>query len=49
MEPSEAIEHVQAGTLCVIAAVTEQRLPAFAGVTTLKEQGINVRGSGSAR
>lgn len=49
MEPSEAIEHIRAGTLRVIAAVTEQRLPAFPGVATLKEQGINVRGSGSAR
>ncbi|HXG49964.1 MAG TPA: tripartite tricarboxylate transporter substrate binding protein [candidate division Zixibacteria bacterium] len=42
MEPQEAGEHIRAGNLRVIAAVTDKRLPSFPDVPTLKEQGINV-------
>jgi putative tricarboxylic transport membrane protein len=42
IEPQEAGEHIKAGNLRVIAAVTEKRLPAFSNVPTLKEQGIDV-------
>lgn len=42
MEPQEAGEHIKAGNLRVIAALTEKRLPSFADVPTIKEQGINV-------
>lgn len=42
MEPQEAGEHIRAGNLRVIAALTEKRLPFFPDVPTLKEQGIDV-------
>jgi putative tricarboxylic transport membrane protein len=42
MEPQEAGEHIKAGNLRVIAAVTEKRLPSFPDVPTIKEQGIDV-------
>jgi putative tricarboxylic transport membrane protein len=42
MEPQEAGEHIKAGNLRVIAALTEKRLPSFANVPTIKEQGIDV-------
>ena len=42
MEPQEAGEHIKAGNLRVIAALTEKRLPSFADVPTIKEQGIDV-------
>jgi putative tricarboxylic transport membrane protein len=42
IEPQEAGEHIKAGNLRVIAALTEKRLPAFPDVPTLKEQGIDV-------
>jgi putative tricarboxylic transport membrane protein len=42
MEPQEAGEHIKAGNLRVIAALTENRLPFFPDVPTLKEQGIDV-------
>jgi putative tricarboxylic transport membrane protein len=42
MEPQEAGEHIKAGNLRVIAALTEKRLPSFPDVPTLKEQGIDV-------
>jgi putative tricarboxylic transport membrane protein len=42
MEPEEAGEHIKAGNLRVIAALTEKRLPAFPNVPTIKEQGIDV-------
>lgn len=42
MEPAEALEHIRAGKIRVIATLMDKRLPAFADVPTLKEQGINV-------
>lgn len=42
MEPQEAGQHIKAGNLRVIAALTEKRLPSFPDVPTLQEQGINV-------
>jgi len=42
MEPQEAGEHIKAGNLRVIAALTESRLPSFPNVPTIKEQGIDV-------
>jgi putative tricarboxylic transport membrane protein len=42
IEPQEAGEHIKAGNLKVIAALTEKRLPSFPAVPTLKEQGIDV-------
>ena len=42
MEPEEAGEHIKAGNLRVIAALTEKRLPGFPNVPTIKEQGIDV-------
>jgi putative tricarboxylic transport membrane protein len=42
MEPEEAGEHIKAGNLRVIAALTENRLPAFPNVPTIREQGIDV-------
>ncbi|MGH7824883.1 MAG: Bug family tripartite tricarboxylate transporter substrate binding protein [Candidatus Binatia bacterium] len=42
MEPQEAGEHIKAGNLRVIAALTEKRLPSFPNVSTIKEQGIDV-------
>lgn len=42
MEPQEAGEHIRAGNLRVIAALTDNRLPSFPDVPTIKEQGIDV-------
>ncbi|MGH7833155.1 MAG: Bug family tripartite tricarboxylate transporter substrate binding protein [Candidatus Binatia bacterium] len=42
IEPQEAGQHIKAGNLRVIAALTEKRLPSFSDVPTLEEQGINV-------
>jgi len=42
IEPQEAGEHIRAGNMRVIAALTEKRLPSFPDVPTLKEQGIDV-------
>jgi putative tricarboxylic transport membrane protein len=42
IEPQEAGEHIKAGNLRVIAALTEKRLPSLPNVPTLKEQGIDV-------
>lgn len=41
IEPQEAREHVRAGNLRVIAALTEKRLPSFPDVSTTREQGID--------
>ncbi|MGH7926644.1 MAG: Bug family tripartite tricarboxylate transporter substrate binding protein [Candidatus Binatia bacterium] len=42
IEPQEAGEHIKAGNMRVIAALTDKRLPSFPDVPTLKEQGIDV-------
>jgi putative tricarboxylic transport membrane protein len=42
IEPQEAGEHIRAGNMRVIAALTDKRLPSFPNVPTLKEQGVNV-------
>lgn len=42
IEPQEAGEHIKAGNMRVIAALTDKRLPSFPNVPTLKEQGIDV-------
>ena len=42
IEPQEAGEHIKAGNMRVIAALTEKRLLSFPDVPTLQEQGINV-------
>jgi putative tricarboxylic transport membrane protein len=42
IEPAEAGEHIRAGSMRVLAQVTEKRLPAFPDVPTLKEAGFNV-------
>ncbi len=42
MEPQEAGEHIKAGNLRVIAALTESRLESFPNVPTIKEQGIDI-------
>jgi putative tricarboxylic transport membrane protein len=42
IEPQEAGEHIKAGNLRVIAALTEKRLSSFPDVPTIKEQGIDV-------
>jgi putative tricarboxylic transport membrane protein len=42
IEPQEAGEHIKAGNMRVIAALTEKRLASFPDVPTLKEQGIDV-------
>jgi putative tricarboxylic transport membrane protein len=42
IEPQEAGEHIKAGNMRVIAALTEKRLPSFPDVPTLEEQGIDV-------
>ncbi|WP_258358731.1 tripartite tricarboxylate transporter substrate binding protein [Moorella sulfitireducens] len=41
MNPSEIVGQVEAGKLRVIAVATEERLPSFPDVPTLKEQGID--------
>ncbi|HEY5542267.1 MAG TPA: tripartite tricarboxylate transporter substrate binding protein [Candidatus Binatia bacterium] len=42
IEPQEAGEHIRAGNMRVIAALTDKRLPSFPNVPTLKEQGVDV-------
>jgi putative tricarboxylic transport membrane protein len=42
IEPQEAGEHIKAGNMRMIAALTDKRLPSFPDVPTLKEQGIDV-------
>lgn len=42
IEPQEAGEHIKAGNMRVIAALTEKRLPSFPNVPTLSEQGFDV-------
>jgi putative tricarboxylic transport membrane protein len=42
IEPEEAGEHVRAGKLRVLAQLTQQRLPSFPDVPTLKEAGFDV-------
>jgi putative tricarboxylic transport membrane protein len=42
MEPQEALEHIKAGNMRVIAALTEKRLVSHPSVPTIKEQGIDV-------
>jgi putative tricarboxylic transport membrane protein len=42
IEPQEAGEHIRAGNLRVIAQVSEQRLPAFSNVPTIKESGFDI-------
>ena len=49
IEPQEAGEHIKAGNMRVIAALTEKRLPSFPDVPTLDEQGINVPAIPQAR
>jgi putative tricarboxylic transport membrane protein len=41
-QPQEASQHIRAGTLRMIATITEQRVPSFPSVPTLAEQGINI-------
>jgi putative tricarboxylic transport membrane protein len=42
IEPAEAGEHIRAGNMRVLAQVSDQRLPGFANVPTLKEAGFDV-------
>jgi putative tricarboxylic transport membrane protein len=42
IEPQEAGEHIRAGNMRVLAAISEQRLPAFPSTPTLKEAGFDV-------
>jgi putative tricarboxylic transport membrane protein len=42
IEPAEAGEHIRAGNMRVLAQVSDQRLPAFPNVPTLKEAGFDV-------
>jgi putative tricarboxylic transport membrane protein len=42
VEPQEAGEHLRAGSMRVLAQVTDKRLPAFPDVPTLKEAGFDV-------
>ena len=42
IEPQEAGEHIRAGNLRVLAAISENRLAAFPNVPTLKEAGFDV-------
>jgi putative tricarboxylic transport membrane protein len=42
LEPQEALEHIKAGNMRVIAALTEKRLPSFPNVPTIKEQGLDI-------
>jgi putative tricarboxylic transport membrane protein len=43
IEPQEAGEHVRAGKLRVLAQLSEQPLPAYPGVPTLKQAGYDVK------
>jgi putative tricarboxylic transport membrane protein len=42
VEPEEAGEHIRAGDMRVLASVSEDRLPGFESVPTLKEAGYDV-------
>jgi putative tricarboxylic transport membrane protein len=42
IEPQEAGEHIRAGNMRVLAAISEKRLAAFPDVPTLKEAGFDV-------
>jgi putative tricarboxylic transport membrane protein len=42
IEPEEAGEHIRAGSMRVLAQVSERRLPGFPNVPTLKEAGFDV-------
>jgi putative tricarboxylic transport membrane protein len=42
LEPQEAGEHIRAGSMRVLAQVTEKRLDSFSDVLTLKEAGFDV-------
>jgi len=42
VEPEEAGEHIRAGSMRVLAQVSERRLPGFPNVPTLKEAGFDV-------
>jgi putative tricarboxylic transport membrane protein len=42
IEPAEAGEHIRAGNMRVLAQVSDQRLPGFRDVPTLKEAGFDV-------
>lgn len=42
IEPEEAGEHIRAGNMRVLAQVSEQRLPKYPDVPTLREAGFNV-------
>ncbi|HWP34763.1 MAG TPA: tripartite tricarboxylate transporter substrate binding protein [Thermodesulfobacteriota bacterium] len=41
-QPQELGEHIRAGSVRVVAALTERRLAAFPDVPTVKEQGIDI-------
>jgi len=41
-QPQEVREHIRAGSLRVIASMTERRLPGFPTVPTIREQGIDI-------
>lgn len=42
IEPEEAGEHIRAGTMRVLAQISERRLPGFPNAPTLKEAGFDV-------
>lgn len=42
IEPQEAGEHIRAGNMRVLAQISEQRLPGYPSVPTLKEAGYDV-------
>jgi putative tricarboxylic transport membrane protein len=42
IEPEEAGEHIRAGTMRVLAQISEHRLPGYPNVPTLKEAGFDV-------
>ena len=41
MSPPEGIAHVKAGKLRIVALFSEQRMPDFPNVPTVREQGVN--------
>jgi putative tricarboxylic transport membrane protein len=41
-QPAEVSEHVRAGSIKIIAALTENRLAGYSNVPTIKEQGLDV-------
>jgi putative tricarboxylic transport membrane protein len=48
-QPQEVREHIRAGSVRVIAAMTPKRLPSFGGVPTIREQGIEIPIPGEVR